>query len=78
MAFFPPKGQRPPQLEGKRTGRPPGARNWSSAWKDCLWGYQHANDRTAKPPTAGAALWQAYAAVNYWQVHDWLKEHRVI
>lgn len=78
MGWRPPKGVAPPHLEGRRTGRPRGSRNWSSAWKDCLWGYQHANDFDAVPPTAGAALWQAFAAVNYWEVHGWLEEHGVI
>jgi hypothetical protein len=31
------------------------------AWRDCLWGYQHANDSQAKPPSAAAALWRAMA-----------------
>ena len=78
MVFSPPKGVRPWQLEGKRPGRPKGSRNWSQAWKDCLWGYQHVRDSDAEPPTAGAALWQAFAMSNYWEVHDWLEEHGVI
>jgi hypothetical protein len=53
MAFSPPKGVRPPQFEGKRTGRPKGSLKWS-------------------------ALWQAFAAVHYWEVHDWLEVNGVI
>ena len=53
-------------------------RNLQFSVKDCLWGYQHAQAADAEPPTAGAALWQAFAAVNYWEVHDWLEEHGVI
>ena len=78
MAYRPPKNVRPAQLEGKRSGRPRGSRNWSKAWKDCLWGYQHADDEDAIPPTAGAALWQAFAAKYVWEVHDYLLAHRVI
>ena len=31
MSYQPPKGVRPPQLEGKRTGRPKGSRNLAAA-----------------------------------------------
>ena len=78
MAFSPPKGLRPPQFEGKRTGRPKGSRNYPQAWRDCLWGYQHSQDFDVEPPTPGAALWQAFAAVHYWEVHDWLEVNRMI
>ena len=77
MAYRPPKGVRPPQLEGKRTGRPKRSRNWRKGWKDCVWGYLHSEDGAA-PPTAGAALWQAFAATYPWQVHDWLEAHGMI
>lgn len=77
MAYRPPKNVRPAQLEGKRTGRPKGSRNWRKGWKDCVWGYLHSDDGAA-PPTPGAALWQAFAATYPWQVHDWLKAHGVI
>jgi hypothetical protein len=78
MSHRPPKGVRPPQLEGKRTGRPRGSRNWASAWKDCLWGHHHADDDNAQPPTAGAALWQAFAAENHLEVYYFLSDHGVI
>ena len=78
MAHYPPKGVRPPQLEGRRTGRPKGSRNWQTAWRDCLWGYEHASDPDVAPPTAGAALWQAFAGANPWEVQDWLEAHGVI
>jgi hypothetical protein len=78
MSFKPPKGVRPPQLEGKRTGRPKGARNWSRAWKDCIWGYENAEDEDAIPPTGGAALWQAFAASDPWAVYEWLEANGVI
>ena len=46
-----------------------------------FWGYLHWEDRQAKPPTAGAALWQAFVASsssNLWEVHDFLELHGVI
>lgn len=78
MSYRPPKGVRPPHLEGKRIGRPKGSRNWSKGWKDCMWGYLNAEDQDAVPPTAGAALWQAFAATYPWEVHDFLKAHGAI
>jgi hypothetical protein len=62
MGYRPPKGVRPPQLEGKRTGRPKGSRNYTSAWRDACWGYQHRNDFCAVPPTAEAHLWHTFAS----------------
>jgi hypothetical protein len=64
MSYRPPKGVRPPQLEGKRTGRPKGSVNMARAWRDARWGYQHRYEDHADPPTAGAALWW-YFAVYY-------------
>lgn len=61
MAYRPPKGVRPPQLEGKRTGRPRGSRNLASAWRDARWGYDHGSEDFGGPPTAGAALWWYFA-----------------
>jgi hypothetical protein len=78
MSFSPPKGISPPQFEGKRYGRPKGSRNWSKAWKDCLWGFEHRNDPDAQPPTAGAALWQAFTRVHYWEVELWLQSHGIL
>jgi len=61
MAYCPPKGVRPPQLEGKRTGRPKGSKNLASAWRDAVWGYEHRYQERANPPTAGAAVWWSMA-----------------
>ena len=77
MRYRPPKGVRPPQLEGKRTGRPKGARNWAKAWRDCVWGFKHADWREIAPPTPGAALWRAFAADNGGDLYDFLVEHGV-
>jgi len=78
MPYSPPKGVRPPQLEGNRSGRPKGSRNWASAWRDCYWGFMHAKELDAEPPTAGAALWHAFAIENYWELHDFLERNGVI
>ena len=78
MGYVPPKGVRPPQFEGKRTGRPKGSKTWSKAWRDCQWGYEHASQPEAEPPTPGAALWQAYASRYYWQVEEFLQNHDVV
>ena len=78
MRYRPPRGVPPPQLEGKRTGRPKGTRDWASAWRDCLWGYENAKNYDAVPPTPGAGLWQAFAFENPWEVFDFLKVRGVI
>ena len=62
MPYRPPKGVRPPQLEGKRTGRPRGSKNLAGAWRDVLWGYQNAGNEDAEPPSGAARLWQAGAS----------------
>ncbi len=62
--FRPQKGVRPPQFEGKRTGRPKGSRNLASALREMLWGYEHWNDDAA-PPSGGAALWRKFARMSW-------------
>lgn len=57
MAYKPPKGVRPPQLEGKRRGRPRGSKNWISGWRDAQWGYDHRDDNCPKFPSSAAAVW---------------------
>ena len=74
MAFTPPKGVRPPQLEGKRTGRPKGSRNLAPAWRAAVWGFEHADDDVA-PPNAAAALWQDFAGLCPVEMEFWLEEH---
>ena len=61
MGYRPPKGVRPPQFEGKRTGRPKGSRNFDSGWQDALWAYHHRQLDQVNPPTAGAAVWWYFA-----------------
>jgi hypothetical protein len=57
MGYRPPKGVRPPQLEGKRTGRPRGSRNYAAAWADVEWAYRHRYTREGSPPTPEARVW---------------------
>ena len=84
MAYQPTKGMRPPQLEGRRTGRPRGAKNLASAWRDVQWGNQHADEECLGPPTGGAALWwrfaQCYPDELYysWTRTTWLEAVREI
>jgi hypothetical protein len=78
MAFHPPKGVRPPQFEGKRTGRPKGSRTMTKALDDILWGFDHAKVEDAVPPTAGAALWQAFAEEYFDEVYYFLDSHGII
>lgn len=61
MGFRPPKGVRPPQLEGKRTGRPKGSRNHAKGWADVLWGYEHRDEERACPPSTAAYFWWGFA-----------------
>jgi hypothetical protein len=62
MGYKPPKGVRPPQLEGKRTGRPKGSESLADAWRDMRWAYDHIDDDCVSPPTRGAKLWWMFAS----------------
>jgi hypothetical protein len=44
-------------LEGKRTGRPRGAKTTSRVRRDILWAYRNLGNPDAKPPSPGAKLW---------------------
>jgi hypothetical protein len=74
MAFRPPKGVRPPQLEGKRTGRPKGSRTFSRAWQDVLWGYRHRYVDRVSPPTPAAYLWWSLARFSPYELEGFLQE----
>ena len=78
MPFRPPKGVRPPQLEGKRTGRPKGSRNLASALRDAVWGYKHRYAERGDPPTAGAWLWWRLASWYPDLVEEFLQQHKLI
>jgi hypothetical protein len=78
MPHFPPKGVRPPQLEGKRTGRPKGSKNLSRALRGALWGYQNRYKVAASPPTGEALLWRRFAASYPEAVEQFLGLHRML
>ena len=61
MAYSPPRGVPPPQLEGKRTGRPKGSRDHAAAWADVQWGYAHRAEDKVVSPTLAALLWWRFA-----------------
>jgi hypothetical protein len=76
MGHRPPKGVRPPQLEGKRMGRPKGSRNNAQVWAEVHWGYLHRNDESVTPPTPSARMWQHFAnwfpeEVKRWLIAGW-------
>jgi hypothetical protein len=48
-------------LEGKRTGRPRGAKTTSRVQRDLEWAYRHLDKPDAKPPSPGAKQWAEYA-----------------
>ena len=73
MGFCPPKGVRPPQLEGKRTGRPKGSKNHAKVWAEVLWGYEHRDDYDATPPTQMAGVWRALAHCIPDELKLWLR-----
>jgi hypothetical protein len=75
MGYRPPKGVRPPQLEGKRTGRPKGSRSFAPAWRDALWGYEHWEKGQGCPPRAAAALWWYFAQCFPDELEAFLQHH---
>jgi hypothetical protein len=61
MGYRPPTGIRPPQLEGKRSGRPRGSKSHAKIWNDVLWGYHHRFDAQAAYPNEAARMWWSFA-----------------
>ena len=76
MGYRPPKGVRPPQLEGKRTGRPKGSRNFAKFWDDVLWGYEHRDAERAVCPNREAWLWWIFAYRYPEEVEEFLEAYR--
>jgi hypothetical protein len=66
---------RPPQLEGRRTGRPKGSRSHARAWADARWGYEHGDDDGAVPPSDAALLWGQFAALFPDELEAFLHEY---
>jgi hypothetical protein len=59
VAYRPPSGVAPPQLAGKRTGRPKGSKTHAKVRADVEWAYRHRHDPRAVPPTPAAGfLWR--------------------
>jgi hypothetical protein len=75
MGYIPPKGVRPPQLEGRRTGRPKGSRSSAQAWRDAIRGLEHADDDYADPPTGGARVWWLFAERYPDELEEFLHAH---
>ncbi len=73
MGYRPPKGVRPPQLEGRRTGRPKGSKDHARVWADVLWGYQHRYDDRADYPNQSARMWWTFASRHPDEVEEFLK-----
>ena len=78
MGYRPPRVFPPPQLEGKRTGRPKGSRNLVGAWRDVVWGYENRFQHSVNPPTAGAAIWWKFAQEHGEEVEAFLDCHGLL
>jgi hypothetical protein len=74
MGYCPPKGVRPPQLEGKRTGRPKGSKSHVKFWQHILWGYAHRAENRGYPPSEAARLWWVFASHYPDEVREFLEE----
>jgi hypothetical protein len=75
MGFRPPKGVRPPQLEGKRTGRPKGSKSFFKIWRDAIWGFEHRDEERANPPTPAASVWWSFARDYPDELADFLERY---
>ena len=74
MGFRPPKGVRPPQLEGKRTGRPRGSKSYARVWADVMWAFKHRYKEGGSAPSAAAFLWWKFASFSPSEFEEWLIE----
>lgn len=61
-------------VEGKRTGRPLGSKNYARTFADAVWAYQHRDEDTAAPPTRNAWVWWSFAAAFPDELELWLDE----
>lgn len=75
MGFKPPKGVRPPQLEGKRTGRPKGSKTHAGVWQDARWAYEHCYDERVSAPTGVALVFWSLANRYPDEFGEWLETH---
>jgi hypothetical protein len=74
MAYRPPKGVRPPQLEGKRPGRPKGSRNHAKVWADIEWAYVNRFAEPDSAPSITARFWWRLAASFPDEFEFWLSK----
>lgn len=74
MGYRPPKGVRPPQLEGKRTGRPKGSKSHARVWADVVWGYRHRYETHADYPNQAARMWWTFASRYPYEVGTFLED----
>jgi hypothetical protein len=73
MGFRPPKGLDPPQLKGKRTGRPRGSRNHAQALADIQWAYDNLDEDPEEAPNSNALLWWRFANTFPDQFNLWVE-----
>jgi hypothetical protein len=66
---------RPPQLEGRRTGRPKGSKSHARAWADVRWAHDHCDDDDVVPPSPAALLWRRFAARFPDELEAFLREY---
>jgi len=71
VGYRPPKGIAPPQLAGKRTGRPRGSRNYAEDWEPIEWAYKNRYEQSVAAPNVMSLLWWRLAAsfpdeFSYW------------
>jgi hypothetical protein len=62
VGYRPPKGIAPPQLAGRRTGRPKGSRNYAADWANIQWAYENRYKNPTSAPNVTAYLWWRLAA----------------
>jgi hypothetical protein len=73
MGFHPPRGVRPAQLEGKRTGRPRGSRTHASAWSDISWAYANIDKYPVSAPNGNAYNWWKYGISHREEFTTWVE-----
>jgi hypothetical protein len=79
MGYRPPKGMNPPQLEGKRTGRPVGSRNHAKAWADIQWAYDNLDEDCVEAPNQNALMWWRFGNTFPDQFRCWVdKRGRIL
>ncbi len=78
MRHQPPKGVRPPQFEGRRTGRPKGSRNFAKAWREVQWAFGHRFDDRADIPSGAAGVWWYFAHFYPDELEEFLERYGML